>query len=1500
MVKQTVCIQLTKNQNAMQLTPFSNLRNISVALAMVALISNLSWGQQTVNISNTTLNTCDALIYDDGGPTGDYSTNGNYVMTICAASGTDLYVTVNDLGLGTSFAGDEDEFYIYEGTGTGGTVLFNGTTGAVPSAILSTNTGCITIEMLADPGSFFPTDPGSGFEVAVTCVLPETCSDGILNNGEVQIDCGGPNCVPCYNFTDCGEMVVNGDFETVDATGCANMPTSEIRSNETSCLGWYGTTLPNGSQSGITPDYWTISGCGVSPNITGSTGGCNSGSGALGFFPGGEEVQSQLAAPLIAGKEYCVSIDLVSGQAPGAATSDFFIWIHGQTFAGGTGIYDLDADNGGNINIVNGPVGATPQYVHPGSDVIGTTCRTITTSFCATGGEEYVVLGGQGQLSLAYLIADNFSITESCPITFDSQITASGTPDCTGSCVDLYAEVSNQGGGCQVTNDFTFQWYENGVLMAGQTDDTLLNVCPTATTTYSVEITYDAGCETLTKPESQTTITFNCGISVIATATPDILCEGECTDLEAILTPASTTATYTWVDQGSGAQVGTGNLINVCPLATTTYEVTVVDGASTETAIVTVTVNPLPVVDAGPDQVLCDDGTQVTLSGSGAANYTWDNGVVDGQAFNPLLGTTTYTVTGTDANGCVNTDQVDVTVNPVPTPSIIGALTYCPGSTATLSADMAYASYNWSTGATTQSVNVTDADNPITLTVTDANGCSATTASVLVVENNLVTTNTTVEICQGESATIHGNVETVAGVYSQTYQLASGCDSTSNVTLVVNALPTVDAGLDQILCDDGTQVTLSGSGAATYVWDNGVIDGQAFNPVLGTTTYTVTGTDANGCVNTDQVDVTVNPVPVVDAGLDQVLCDDGTQVTLTGTGADTYVWDNGVVDGQAFTPSVGTITYTVIGTDANGCTNTDQVDVTVNPLPTIDAGLDQALCDDGTQVTLSATSPTLTNFTWDNGVVDGQPFTPIVGTTTYTVTGTDANGCTNSDQVDVTVTPIPVVDAGLDQVLCDDGTQVTLSGSGATTYVWDNGVIDGQPFTPTVGTITYTVTGTTNGCSNTDQVDVTVNALPDIDAGPDQVVCDGDQVTLSATSTLTNFTWDNGVNDGVAFTPAVGTLTYTVSVTDANGCTNSDQVDVTVVAFPSITPVVNNVSCFGDCDGSVTLNSNNPGGSFVYTWGQGVAGGQNGVADNLCSGNYTVVVADALGGCAVDVDYTIDEPENVLPQLVVENTSGCAPVLVQFEDVSTVNPGDVASIIVNFGDGTSETFDFTGTSFSHEYLTPGTFTVSITVITYNNCSYTVSYQNLVEVYDNPIADFNIANANEITEWNPVADLINMSSANATIFQWTLTNGDPATATTEDVLGVTFPYDATGTYPVTLHVTTDHGCTDEITMDVVVLEELIYYIPNTFTPDGDEFNQTFQPVFTSGFDPFDFNLVIFNRWGEVIFESHDASIGWDGTYNGQMVQDGTYVWKVEFKTTRNDERKTDIGHVNILR
>jgi len=714
------------------------------------------------------------------------------------------------------------------------------------------------------------------------------------------------------------------------------------------------------------------------------------------------------------------------------------------------------------------------------------------------------------------------TITKTLFVTVNSLPTVNAGVDqsvCTGTAVTL------SGSGAT-----SYTW-DNGV-----TNGTPFT--PLATTTYTVTGTDGNGCQN----SDSVVVTVN-AMPTVNAGIDQIICSGT-----AVTLSGSGATSYTWDN-------GVTNGTPFTPLATTTYTVTGTDvnGCQNSDSVV-VTVNALPTVNAGIDQSVCT-GTAVTLSGSGATSYIWNNGVTNGMPFTPLA-TTTYTVTGTDGNGCQNTDQVIITVNSLPTPSIIGSTTFCTGGSTTLDAG-SYTSYLWSNSDVTQTINVTTADT-YAVTVTNASGCTGT-ASVNVTENSslspILSGN---NFCAGGSSVLDagsgfltyswsqgGLTQTItvntANTYFVTVTDAIGCSGTGQITISENPLPTVDAGVAQTICS-GTAVTLSGSGATSYIWNNGVTNGTPFTP-LATTTYTVTGTDVNGCQNTDQVIVIVNALPTVNAGIDQSVCT-GTAVTLSGSGATSYTWDNGVTNGTPFTP-LSTTTYTVTGTDVNGCQNTDQVIVIVNALPTVNAGIDQSVCT-GTAVTLSGSGAT--SYTWNNGVTNGTPFTPLA-TTTYTVTGTDGNGCQNTDQVIVTVNPLPTVNAGIDQSVCT-GTAVTLSGSGATSYTWNNGVTNGTPFTP-LATTTYTVTGTDgNGCQNTDQVIVTVNALPTVNAGIDQSVCTGTSVTLSG-SGATSYIWNNGVTNGTPFTPLT-TTTYTVTGTDGNGCQNTDQVIVTVNPLPTV------------------------------------------------------------------------------------------------------------------------------------------------------------------------------------------------------------------------------------------------------------------------------------------------------------------------------------------------------------
>jgi len=601
--------------------------------------------------------------------------------------------------------------------------------------------------------------------------------------------------------------------------------------------------------------------------------------------------------------------------------------------------------------------------------------------------------------------------------------------------------------------------------------------------------------------------------------------------------------TYAWTSSPAGFTSAVQNPTAVAPTTTTTYTVAVTNAfGCPATSSTTVTVNAIPTVSAGADQTICADET-ITLAGTGtAAVYTWDNSVVDGSTFTPAA-TTTYTVTGT-SNGCSATDQVVVTVNALPAINAGADQTVCEGTTVTLTGTATGSSY-WTEP---------EAEGPFTATTT--------TTYTFNVDNGV-------------------------------------CDNSDQVTVTVNPAPTTNAGADQTVCE-GTMITLTASGNATgYTWDNGVTNAAPFAATT-TTTYTVTGTGANTCTATDAVTITVTPAPAINGGADQTICL-GESVALTAVGAGIMTWDNGVSQGMPFTPTV-TTTYTVEVNDGT-CTNTDQVTVTVNAIPTIDAGADLGVCD-GSPVTLTANA---TGFiTWDNGVSQAVAFTPTV-TATYTATVVDVNNCTNSDQIVVTVNPLPTVNAGADQTVCA-GTMVTLAGTGTGTgvnYTWDNGVTNASPFAAAT-TTTYTVVATdVNLCTATDEVIVVVNPAPTVNAGSDLTICEGTSITLTATGTATGFGWNNGVTNGVAFTPAA-TTTYTVTGTGANLCTTTDQVTVTVSPIPTATATLSN---------NVTLTAS---AGTTYQWincatNAAISGATSQTFTATANGSYKVVVTNAAG-----------------------------------------------------------------------------------------------------------------------------------------------------------------------------------------------------------------------------------------------------------------------------------------------
>jgi hypothetical protein len=400
-----------------------------------------------------------------------------------------------------------------------------------------------------------------------------------------------------------------------------------------------------------------------------------------------------------------------------------------------------------------------------------------------------------------------------------------------------------------------------------------------------------------------------------------------------------------------------------------------------------------------------------------------------------------------------------------------------------------------------------------------------------------------------------------------------------------NSLTGVSAGQDISSCNSQA-ITLNGSGAINYFWNQNVSNGVPFTPTANGT-YLVTGFNANGCSQWDETNVTLGQLSI-NAGQDLSVCP-GDTVTLNATGAQTYTWTNAVTNNQPF---VATQSGTYIATGVDGsCTDTDTLQINVLPLPQINAGNDTVLCAGGL-VTLNASGGQ--NYTWNNGIQNAVPFTAL-SSATYIVTGFSPAGCANQDTVEVVANTVPNINAGNDVSTCS-GQAVVLSGIGGFNLQWNNGVQDGVPFYPT-GNGTYIVTGMSNdGCYGIDTLNVSVGTLPDISAGNDQVICQGDSVVLAANGGLT-YQWSNGEQNGASIFP---TQSITLGVTGFSGagCSNTDSMSITV----------NNPS-------QSTINAN---GIDVYSL--------NGI-EYTTSGTYTQVIPNSVGcdstiTLILSMDYT--------------------------------------------------------------------------------------------------------------------------------------------------------------------------------------------------------------------------------------------------------------------------------------
>lgn len=662
---------------------------------------------------------------------------------------------------------------------------------------------------------------------------------------------------------------------------------------------------------------------------------------------------------------------------------------------------------------------------------------------------------------------------------------------------------------------------------------------------------------------------------------------------------------------------------------------------------------------------------------------------------------------------------------------------------------------------------------------------------------------------------------------------------------------------------------------------------------------------------------------------DQTICQ-GTSATvnITATGGPVtgvnWVTTTGVSNTSGITGVIVTPPATtdyIVQINQGGQISQDTFTIFIVPPPAPNAGADQMVCS-GTSFQLNGTVASNSNtHTWQSIVPPGMTppanasFSPNTSSLNPTVTvnqpGTykfvlrESNTTCGTvrdtvvvfvQQMTLTATSTPPSCGGY-----SDGT-ITITSALATQYSFDNGAT-WQSSNTAAGFAAgphQVCAKSASGCQACITTTIVDPPGVTISTSNDTTVCQNGTASLMASATggaSYTYTWENSSVTGSSNPVILPSTQYiTVFATNELGC-NSPLDSILVTLLPPISAEMTpDFSVCPGYPGSLTATgSGGIGAPYQYVWGNGQtdSGAQSMMTDSpMATTNYTVTVTDGCESTPLTINgnlvaYPVPVPSFMTPDAVI-----CEPAL--FTIVSTTDPSTVAASEWRTSDG--EIFTNADTILPVA-LYHGQYDVTYIVVSPDGCIDSITEYAFLTVNAVPVADFNWS-PNPPTVFNTEVTFHNLSTSTATNLNWLMPGGTPASSTIDEPT-TTYPEGIPGTYYVTLVATDPEGCFDSITKPVVVQPEVLIYAPNAFTPDGDEFNQTWR-VYMEGVDKYNFNLLVFDRWGEIVWESNDIEAEWDGTYHGKIVKEGAYQWVIRVKDALNDSKYTYNGSIVIIR
>jgi gliding motility-associated-like protein len=900
-----------------------------------------------------------------------------------------------------------------------------------------------------------------------------------------------------------------------------------------------------------------------------------------------------------------------------------------------------------------------------------------------------------------------------------------------------------------------------------------------------------------------------------------------------------------------------------------------------------------PTVTVTPSNVALCDGNSATLTAGGASSYTWSPpaGLSSANGATVVATPTAaviYTVTGTGSTGCTGTAYASVTVNPLPKISIIpNAPSICGTGSVMLTASGG-ATYSWSpSSGLSSTTGQTVAANPTvstsyTVAGTSTNGCTSS-ASVVV----------TVTSTPPSSVTAISGPSIICSAVTDTWSAAPVANASSYSW-------TVPAGAS-ILSGQGTTLITVQAGTAS-----GNICVSAVNAC---------GASASACKS-----IFVAPSPTVTVSPASATICAGNFITLTASGANSYSWSPSTAVSSTTMQTIvsgppATTFFSVTGTSTNGCSSTASATVTVMQLPTVTASPQNADICSGSSVTLTAGGAL--SYTWNptNGLTANTGSMVVASPTLsieYTVAGQDANGCVNYAVAGITVNTTPPANPGSVSgvtFVCESSSQVySISPvAAASSYSWtvpSSAVLLAAQGSPQMTILTGISGGNIcvtamNGCGSSSPscLTLSVSPLPVLVVSGQGTLCAGSSTTLTASGAVT-YSWmpaaglSTTTGATVSTSPA-SSVTYSVEGTSNDGCVSTQTVSIDVRNVPAPPSIIGNSSF---CSGKTIVFTVTPDPAVQYSWTvmpllQMVASGNNtAMVSGTASGSICV---QAINGCGTGSQTCNAVTVIQLPSLFIT-----APFGTSF----SCNNKPIQLIAAS--GATNAAFSWQQPNISLPVytvsITPqtgGTYTAQVTDNTSgcsNSASIEVDYHTTAPVFGASLQQ------PECTELGSQPAKITLTVTEATQ-RYYLVQGNAITGTTEYTMGSLTPADHLiktvpnpgQDLPYVLRVIDEGGCFRD-TLFIVKRNDCEgdLFIPEAFTPDGDQKNDRF---IIDGLDMSDNNLTVFNRWGNEVFSKAPYDNSWDGTSNGSKLPPGTYYYVLEMK---NSGLKTRTGFIVI--